>query len=194
MRYDADHKAQTRTRILDQAGALVRRAGLSQLGIERTMKAAGLTVGGFYNHFGTRQRFLADTLRHMLTQSRARLLEGLTALSGQEFLEAFVRRYLSRSLRDDALAGCPLPATLSELPQSGPKAQQALAEQLELLIAEIAQRLPEPDAEARRQRALGLFAQCVGGLTLARALGDTPLSEELLRACRRMLIPPRRKA
>jgi TetR/AcrR family transcriptional repressor of nem operon len=194
VRYDEGHKAQTRTRILDRAGVLVRRSGLSELGIARAMKAAGLTVGGFYNHFGDRQRFVAETLRHMLGQSRARLLDGLTPLRGQEFLEAFVRRYLSRSLRDDVDAGCPLPATLSELPQSGPKAQAALAEQLEALIAELAARLPQPDAEERRQRALGTFAQCVGGLTLARALGDTPLSEELLRACRRMLIPARRKA
>src|SRR5882724_5306499 len=108
MRYDEGHKAQTRARILDEAGVLVRRAGLSRLRIQRAMKAAGLTVGGFYNHFGTRQRFVAETLRHMLDQSRARLLGGLTTLRGQEFLEAFVRRYLSRSLRDDVEAGCPL--------------------------------------------------------------------------------------
>jgi TetR/AcrR family transcriptional repressor of nem operon len=194
MRYAEGHKEQTRERILERAGVLVRRSGLSALGIQRAMKAAGLTVGGFYNHFGDRQRFVADTLRHMLDRSRARLLDGLTELRGQEFLEAFVRRYLSRSLRDDEESGCPLAATLSELPQSGARAQHALADQIEKLIAEIAERLPHGDADERRQRALGTFAQCVGGLTLARALGDTPLSEELLRACRRMLIPPRRKA
>jgi len=191
VRYAQGHKAQTRERILDEAGVLVRRQGLSRLGIERAMKAAGLTVGGFYNHFGNRQRFVAETLGHMLEQSRARLLEGLRALKGQEFLEAFVRRYLSRSLRDDVESGCPLAATLSDVPDSGPKAQQVLAEQIELLISELAARLPGGSAEQRRQRALGTFAQCIGGLSLARALGDTPLSEEMLRACRRMLIPPR---
>ena len=153
------------------------------------MKAAGLTVGGFYNHFEDQQRFVAATLRHTLAQSRERLMS--SQLSGQPFLESFVRKYLSRSHRDVEAAGCPLPATLSEVPAAGPAAQQALAEELELLLKELADRLPDEDPLERRQRALGVFALCVGALTLSRALGDGPLSEEMRRACRRQLIPPR---
>ncbi len=191
MRYDAEHKAQTRARILNHAGTLVRQAGLLRLGVAQAMQAAGLTVGGFYNHFGSRRRFVADTLKHTLEQSRERLLEGLTDLKGQAFLEAFVRRYLSRSHRDDLERGCPLPATLSELPEAGPVAQRVLDEELELLLRELTAQLPGSDEPGRRQRALGVLALCVGGLTLSRGLGDRALSEEILRACRRLVIPPR---
>ena len=189
MRYGEGHKQQTRARILERSGALLRKAGLSGLAVARAMKAAGLTVGGFYNHFENQQSFVAATLRHTLAQSRARLMA--SELSGQPFLEVFVRRYLSRSHRDGVAAGCPLPASLSELPQAGAPARVALAEELERLLEDLAARLPDPDPAARRQRALGVFALCVGGLTLSRALGDGALSEELLRACRRQLIPPR---
>ncbi len=87
-------------------------------------------------------------------------------LTGQPFLESFVRRYLSRSHRDGEATGCPLPATLSELLHAGAPARVALAEELELLLATW---LPEPDETSRRQRAVGIFALCVEGLTLSRA-------------------------
>lgn len=187
MRYGEGHKAQTRERILEHAGALLRTAGLSGLAVGKAMKAAGLTVGGFYNHFENQQRFVAATLRHALVQSRTRLMA--SPLYGQPFLEAFVRKYLSRSHRDVEAAGCPLPATLSELPQAGIPAREALEEELELMLRDLTERLPDEDPAVRRQQALGVFALCVGGLTLARALGSGPLSDEMLRACRRQLIP-----
>lgn len=189
MRYGEGHKAQTRERILERSGGLLRKAGLSGIAVAKAMKAAGLTVGGFYNHFENQQKFVAATLRHTLTQSRERLMA--TELRGQPFLEFFVRKYLSRTHRDVEAAGCPLPAVLSELPQAGMPAREALAEELELLLRDLAARLPGDDAVDRRQKALGVFALCVGGLTLSRALGNLPLSEEMLRACRRQLIPAR---
>lgn len=184
MRYAEGHKEQTRQRILERSGELLRKAGLSGLGVAKAMKAAGLTVGGFYNHFGTKEGFVAETLRHAFAQSRARLLA--TPLLGQDFLEYFVRSYLSRAHRDGEGGRCPLPATLSELPQAGEPARAAFAQEVDRLLGDLATRLP-----GGRQQALGVFATCVGGLTLARALGDGPLSEEVLRAGRRLLIPPR---
>lgn len=184
MRYGEGHKEATRKRILDRSSELLRKAGLGGLGVAKAMKAAGLTVGGFYNHFGTQQRFVAETLRHTFAASRERLLA--SELRGQEFLEYFVRSYLSRTHRDGEGAKCPLPATLSEVPRAGDPSRQVFAEELEALLSGLGDRLP-----GGRPQALAVFALCVGGLTLARALGDVPLSEEVLRACRRHLISAR---
>jgi TetR/AcrR family transcriptional regulator, transcriptional repressor for nem operon len=184
MRYGADHKSETRKRILDRSGALLRKAGVSGLAVKKAMEAAGLTVGGFYNHFESQQRFLAETLKHTLARSRARLFAAEPI--GSTFLESFVRMYLSRAHRDGGGAECPLPATLSELPQAGRPAQEALGEEVEAILGDLSARLP-----GGRQQAIGVFALCVGGLTLARALGASALSDEVLQACRRQLIPPR---
>lgn len=184
MRYGEGHKAETKKRILERSGELLRKTGVSGVAVKKAMQAAGLTVGGFYNHFESQQRFLAETLKHALAKSRARLFSAEPI--GATFLESFVRMYLSRAHRDGGGAECPLPATLSELPQAGAPARAALGEELEAVVRELSTRLP-----GGRQQAIGVFALCVGGLTLARALGSSPLSDEILQACRRQLIAPR---
>lgn len=184
MRYGSEHKAQTKARILEKSGQLLRKAGVSGVAVKKAMEAAGLTVGGFYNHFESQQRFLAETLKHTLAKSRKRLFSAEPI--GATFLESFVRMYLSRSHRDGGGAECPLPATLSELSHADAPAREALGEELEEILTELTARLP-----GGRQQAIGVFALCVGGLTLARALGKTGLSDEVLQACRRQLIAPR---
>ncbi|GAC1344433.1 MAG: TetR/AcrR family transcriptional regulator [Myxococcales bacterium] len=189
MRYRPEHKRETRAQILGAAGVLLRRAGVSGASVERVMSRAGLTVGGFYGHFASKRALVGEALRSLFARQRARWLEGLPAAQGEAWLEAFVRRYLSRPHRDHAAQGCPVPAVLSEIARAGAPARRALEEELELLSAGIAARLGGPPLAARA-RAQATLALCFGGLSLARAVHDRALSDEILRACRGAALPP----
>lgn len=189
MRYPPEHKQETRWRILGAAGTLLRRAGVSGASVERVMSRAGLTVGGFYGHFGSKRALVGEALRFLFARKRAHWLGGLAEMRGEAWMDAFVRRYLSRQHRDLAAEGCPVPAVLTELPRAGAPARRALEEELELLAREMQDRMGGPSAAARA-RALGTLALCFGGLALARAVQDRALSDEILRACRAAALRP----
>jgi len=148
------------------------------------MKGAGLTVGGFYAHFRSKEALVAETLPHVLQKTREELFEGLEALEGAEFLRAIAERYLSARHRDNVNGGCALPAVLSEVLRAGKAPRAALAKELERFIAEFAKRWTEEDITVVRARVLAVLAVSVGGLTLARAVSNRALSDEILRACR----------
>jgi TetR/AcrR family transcriptional regulator, transcriptional repressor for nem operon len=184
MRYASGHKAATRVRILSEAARLFRREGYRGTSVQRVMRSAGLTVGGFYAHFQSKQALLGFALRRVLAERRASLLDGLEGLAGRAWLEAVAGRYLSRSHRDTPDTGCALPSLSAELAR-GPRALRALlSSELNLLLAEMAAQLGPLGSLSARERAMGVLATCVGGLSLARATRGTPLSEELLHAAR----------
>lgn len=187
MRYPTNQRQATHERILDAAGTLFRREGFGGASVERVMRAAGLTVGGFYAHFSSKQRLLIEALRDMLGQRRDQWFQGLEDLRGASFLEHAIRRYLNRTHRDYAAKGCPVPALASEVSREAPEVRRVLAEEIERIIEQVAKRLDGPDA---RQRAVSTVAICMGTLTLARATQGHPLSDELLEAVRKVLVPP----
>ncbi|PTL84652.1 TetR/AcrR family transcriptional regulator [Vitiosangium sp. GDMCC 1.1324] len=188
MRYGPEHKQATHARILEAAGKLFRKEGFGGASVERVMRAAGLTVGGFYSHFTSKETLLGETLRAVLAEQRERWLGGLEELKGAEWLSHFVRRYLSRQHRDDLAVGCPVPALLSDLTRAPPETQAVLVEELELLLRETEARLAAEKGVTARQRALATIALCFGALTLARATASQPLSDELLLAARAFLL------
>jgi TetR/AcrR family transcriptional repressor of nem operon len=179
----AQQKEATRTQILASASRLLRERGIAGTNVADVMGGAGLTVGGFYAHFESKQALVEATLRGALRASRVKLRRGLEAMSPQGGVEAFVARYLSAAHRDDAAEGCPLPAVTSEIATTERAYAKALAAELFA-----AARLPdgiEPSGISSRSLALGLAALLVGGLSLARALRGTPLSDEVLSSARR---------
>lgn len=186
MRYSPEHKLATHQRILDAAGAMFRRNGFVGASVEQVMRAAGLTVGGFYAHFSSKQSLLIEAISRMMTKRRALWFQGLEDLRGEAFLEHFIRRYLNRTHRDLVDDGCPVPALASEVSRSEPPVRKALAEEIDATIRQVAARLDGPGA---RQRAVAAVAVCMGALTLSRATEGHPLSDELLEAARRALIP-----
>ncbi|WP_395839279.1 TetR/AcrR family transcriptional regulator [Archangium violaceum] len=188
MRYGPGHKQATHERILAAAESLFRREGFAGASVERVMKAAGLTVGGFYVHFASKDTLLAESVRAFMRKTGPRWLGGLEDLRGREWLGHFVRRYLSRQNRDNLESGCLMPSVLSDLTRASPEAQAALAEELEVLVAEAVARVPAEAGVTARQRALSTLALCFGTMTLARATSSHPLSDELLEAARALLL------
>ena len=189
MRYPQTRKAETRARILDAAGAAFRARGYAAASLDEVMADADLTAGGFYKHFASKQDLLAAMLGASGTASRQGLLAGLDEVEGPALLRAVAGRYLSRTHRDAAAHGCPLPALSAEVARSGPGPRAQVQEYLEALLREVAGRIPPAPGLACEDRVLATAALLVGGLLLARAVPDDALSERILRASRRLAVP-----
>ena len=187
MRYSPEHKSSTRERILAAAESLFRKQGFQGASVERVMRAAGLTVGGFYAHFASKETLLAESLRAFLQKSGAAWVAGLEELKGQEYLSHFVRRYLNRQRRDDPQTRCMMPALLSDLTRATPEVQATLAEGLDALAREVQAHLEDEQDVTARQKALATIALCFGAMILARATASQPFSDELLQAARALM-------
>jgi TetR/AcrR family transcriptional repressor of nem operon len=181
MRYPAGHKEQTRAKILRAAGKVFRRRGYHAAGVDQVMEEAGLTAGGFYAHFGSKEALLAETLRSAAAEVGARRDAGLEGVSGRGWVEAFVDRYLSPSHRRKLEEGCPLPALVSEVARSGAPVKASF----EAIVRDLVVRLKDhAGGDLSEERALALIALCVGGLGVARSVRDDALGERILAACR----------
>lgn len=177
-------KEKTHTSILESAERLVRAKGIAGARVADVMKGAGLTVGGFYAHFASKESLVDETIRRTAAHTRARLFAGLEDKEEKDRARLVLERYLSSVHRDECEEGCPFPAIVGEVATGAPEHREVLAEQTGAFASELGSLLPSAEAPERRHLALGLFALMYGGLALARALRGTPLSDEVLRACR----------
>jgi TetR/AcrR family transcriptional repressor of nem operon len=189
MRYAAGHKERTRARILESAARAFRERGYAAAGVDGVMKEAGLTAGGFYAHFRSKEALLAETLAAEAARTRDLLFAGTEGAEGIAPLAEAVRRYLSRAHRDAVDAGCIMPPLVSELPRASPAAREVFDEHLRRLAAEVEAHAPAAPGLEPRDRALATIALCLGGLALSRAVADRALSDRILAACRRLAVP-----
>ena len=180
MRHSKEDKAASHERIIAIAAARIRESGIEQPGVAEIMRAAGLTHGGFYKHFGSREELIVEAVERALTDSESRLPE-LTA--GADPLAAFADAYLSAAHRDDPATGCGVVALGSDMPRVGGPAQEAYRAQVERYLAHLEQ-LMEGDDEAARRGATVTLSAMVGAVMIARALGPTARSDEILRDVR----------
>lgn len=178
----ADRKQETRERILASAARVIAEKGLSAPSVNEIMAGAGLTVGGFYAHFESKDALLAEALDALFAQRLAELLPLLPRGGAAERRRAAARGYLSRRHRDGQLAlpRCPMPAVMSEIERAAPEIRAVV----ERYHARWVEALSEPDDPADRRRALAALALMTGALALARAIGATPFSDQLLAAAR----------
>jgi TetR/AcrR family transcriptional repressor of nem operon len=179
-----EQKERSHATILESAARLLRERGISGARVADVMKGAGLTVGGFYAHFGSKEALVDEVLRRAATEIRGRLFARLDEKPPADRAEVVLKRYLSPAHRDDVEQGCPLPAVVGEVGTTAAEHRDALAEQVDAFASELAVHLPASRSIPRRYVALGLVALMYGGLSLARALRGTELSDEVLKACR----------
>lgn len=193
MRYPPDHKQQTRARILTAAISVFRREGFAAAGVDGVMAEAGLTAGGFYAHFKSKNELLAAALTRALRD--ARLLRGLDdqSLAGAERVRSIVAKYLSPAHRRAMDRGCPMPPLLSELARQEAPARQAFEDALEELVASLAANLHDSESSPANEQALAMLSAMIGGMTLARAVADDTLADRILTAARKLIelqLPP----
>jgi TetR/AcrR family transcriptional regulator, transcriptional repressor for nem operon len=179
MRHSKEDKAASHERIVEVAAARIRESGTEQPGVAEIMRAAGLTHGGFYKHFGSRDELIAEAVERALTDSESRVTE-LTA-GAEDPLAAFADAYVSAGHRDDPASGCGVVALGTDMPRVGGPAQEAYRVQVERYLAHLQPLLGGGDAGRRATMALSAM---VGAVMIARALGPTPGSDEILRDVR----------
>lgn len=176
-RYDAEHKAETRRRIIESAGRRLKQDGVDGSGIATLMSDAGLTNGAFYAHFESKGDLVANVVADQLATQRA-VLDSLP--EGVAALEEFVRDYLAPGHRDNPGAGCPSAALLDEIGRCDHAVRESYTEGMQSIVDVIAAHLSPDDPSAARARALGLFTVLVATLQLARAVSDRELSNGIL--------------
>lgn len=180
MRYAEDHKAQTHQRILNEAAARFRRDGIGATGLQPLMKALGLTHGGFYAHFKSKDDLVEKALRCAVDQMSETRDE---KLAGDASTQAFIDMYLSKAHRDEPEKGCPLPTMASELGQRGQP-----SEITDELITDMLQTLESGMAtEEDSEKSVMLMSSLVGALVLSRSAKDPALAERILSSTREQL-------
>jgi len=176
-----DQHASSHAAILQSARDLIRTRGIAGTRVADVMKGVGLTVGGFYAHFSSKQELVDEALRAAGSDLVSRFFARLDDLPASERANVAVERYLSVAHRDHP--ACPFPAVIGEIGASAPEHAPALAERVQALASRLQQLLPRGHKN-ERALALALVALMYGGLSMARALKGTSLSEEVLSACR----------
>jgi TetR/AcrR family transcriptional regulator, transcriptional repressor for nem operon len=181
MKVTREQAAQNRQRILDVAAQLFREHGFEGIGVADLMKEAGLTHGGFYGHFSSKDDLIAQASARELTRS----LEHWSNFAGRasdDPLSAVAGTYLTRSHRDNPGTGCVLAALGPDVSRQGPAVRRAVTDYVRSVVDLLAKLVPGKSKAARRQKALSTYATLVGAMVLARAVDDRTLSQEILDA------------
>jgi len=188
MKVSRQQFAANRARILEAAARLFREKGIDGVGLDAVMRAAGLTHGAFYSHFGSKDELVAEACTQALAGADAswRTAEAPAA--------ALARAYLTDTHCTNRAEGCAFAALGGDGARQGRAVRAALGRGLEERVAALASALPGPPAAARR-RALSTWAGLVGTLVLARAVSDPAFAREILRAGRAAFgaVPARRR-
>jgi len=186
VRYPREQKAETRRRILNAAARLFRESGYDGVGVDAIMNEAGLTSGGFYSHFLSKEALFSEAMTSALARGntlRASTALGSSAKAAVDPLVSLIKGYLSRAHRDAVADGCPLPSLSPDVARRSEATRESYEQQVLKFVEEIEARLPE-GSDSSREHALSLVAQCVGGVMLSRAVRDQKLSDQILKSCR----------
>jgi TetR/AcrR family transcriptional repressor of nem operon len=179
VRVTREQAAANREKILDVAGTLFRQHGFGGIGVAEIMKRAGLTHGGFYGHFASKDDLAAEITARVL--GRTDWTERLTRSANPTFGDV-VRGYLSPRHRDDAGRGCLFAALASDVVRQPRPVRRAFTQGLRDRVETLRKLVPGGSAAARRERALATMAGLVGAMVLSRAVDDPALSDEILEA------------
>ena len=186
-RYPAERKTETRARILAAAERLIKERGTQGASVETVMREAGLTVGGFYAHFPSKEGLVDEAMLAGLDRSLTHLVEGLDDAPPPRFALALIDRYLAQA-RDASLAdACPLTLLLADVARSDDASRQRFAARTASLVERIESRLPPVPGMASRDVALALFAALAGAVSFARAAATPRGRERILAATRTSL-------
>lgn len=177
-------KAQSRERILSEAAEQVRDAGLESISVARLMRSAGLTHGGFYNHFESRTELLACALERALVDGRNAWLATEGADNRSRSFETTVRRFLSRGHRDTRTTGCAMAALASDVARADDRSRAVMTRHIDDFVDETADLLASQD----EGDAMFAVSAMIGALLLSRVQSDPRKSDAVLKAVRERLL------
>ena len=188
MRYSKEHKQETHARIVKKASVRLREKGAHGIGVADLMKEAGLTHGGFYAHFDSREALVMEAFAHAMDRSTERWRKLAEQTPPDKRLATIVENYLTPLHRDDPGHGCAVPTLGAEIARESPKTRKAFAAKLEQMIDMMADQVLEVPRKGARKQAVAALATMMGTLVLSRIAGSGELSDEILAAGREAVL------
>ncbi|RYG11106.1 MAG: TetR/AcrR family transcriptional regulator [Caulobacteraceae bacterium] len=173
MKVSRDQMQANRLRILEEASRLFRAKGFDAVGVAEVMQAAGLTHGGFYGHFKSKEDLFAQSVAHVFSPVTSGPVEPLD-------IRAFLTGYLSPAHRTDAAGGCPTAALGADVQRQSTPARAAMTEGVRVQLKRVASALSDDASAQSRRDATGVWATMVGALLLSRAVEDEAFGNQIL--------------
>jgi TetR/AcrR family transcriptional repressor of nem operon len=184
MRYDLEHKTRTRDRIVRNAARKLRGEGLSGPGVASVMKASGLTVGGFYKHFRSKDELVADAIAQGFTESSEKIRSALQNVPAEDTWKELVRLYLSTEHCDHPDTGCPVAALATEIA----RAKVSVRKRIAGLMKEWVEFMPGATATERERNFFVIFSAMAGAVSIARILTEAAERQKVLASMRDHLL------
>src|SRR5437764_10939451 len=180
MRYSKEHKQETHERIVKKASVRLREKGAHGIGVADLMKEAGLTHGGFYAHFDSREALVIEAFAYAMDRSTERWRQLAQDMPPERRLAIIADSYLTRAHRDDPGHGCAVPALGAEIARESPRTRKAFAAKLEQMVDMMTDQVCGAPRKAARKQAVATLATMMGTLVLARIAGNGEFSDEIL--------------
>ena len=188
MRYDPDHKTRIHRRIVNNASRQLRAKGLNGPAVTTFMKASGLTHGGFYRHFGSRDDLVIEAIEESLQELRDRLITAAKEVEPGEGWKAMVRSYLSLERCDHPDDGCPIAALAPDIARTRSAVKQRSSAAILKFRQELLPYMPGKDAEERATNFLAILSSMVGAIVIARTMPDPAVRQRILNSVRDHLL------
>ena len=188
MRYSREHKLETHARIVRKASVRLREKGAHGVGVADLMKEAGLTHGGFYAHFDSRDDLVIEAFTHAMDRSTERWRKLIEQTPREKRFATIVNSYLTSLHRDDPGRGCAIPTLGAEIARESARTRRVFAGRLDQMIDILADQVPNLPRKAARKRAAAAMATMIGTLVMARVAGSGDFSDEILGAGREALL------
>ena len=184
MRYSKEHKVQTHARIVKRASVKLREKGAHGIGVADLMKEAGLTHGGFYAHFDSRDALVIEAVTHAMDRSTEKWRKLSAETAPDKRLSKIVNSYLGTDHRDNPGQGCAVPTLAAEIARESTKTRRVFAGRMEQLIDMLAEQYQGLPPKTARKQAMAALATMMGSLVMARVAGNSELSDEILKSGR----------
>ncbi len=188
MRYPPDHKSRTHERIVKSASRQFRARGLSEPGVARVMRASGLTVGGFYKHFRTRDDLVVEALAESLRDMRERMLSRARQSSPEEAWKQFIRNYLSIEHCEHPDIGCPIAALAPEISRTKASVKTRIAGLLKQHRDQIMPIVPGNTMAEKQRNFVVTMSAMAGAMAMARTMTDIGDKQRILNTVRDHLL------
>ena len=180
MRYSKEHKQETHARIVKKASVRLREKGAHGIGVADLMKEAGLTHGGFYAHFDSREALVIEAFGYAMDRAAEHWRNMAAEIPPEKRLSTIVDSYVSATHRDDPGRGCAVPTLGAEIARESAKTRKAFAAKLDQMIDLVADQIPDVPRKTARRLAMGTMATMMGALVMSRVAGSGELSDEIL--------------
>ncbi|UFX42555.1 TetR/AcrR family transcriptional regulator [Bradyrhizobium sp. 41S5] len=188
MRYSKEHKQETHARIVKKAATRLRERGAHGIGVADLMKDAGLTHGGFYAHFDSREALVIEAFNYAMDRATERWRKVTAEVPPEKRLATMVDGYLSAAHRDDPGQGCAVPALGAEIARESPKTRKAFALKLDQMIDMMADQIQDVPRKTARKQAMATLATMMGTIVMSRIAGNGEMSDEILSAGREAVL------